>query len=81
MRIIITEHGKKKRRICLPSWLVMNRLAASFLAASIRDHKGNISGKQLHTLFRAVKAYKSTHPEWKLVEIHSCDGDHVEITL
>ena len=41
----------------------------------------NMSAKQLRTLFRAIKVYKSAHPEWKLVEVHGHDGDTVEIVI
>lgn len=79
MRLIIKEYGKIGLRIYLPSWLAMNRLSASFLAARISGDSGSISSEQLHTLFRAVKAYKAQHPDWKLIEVQSADGDYIEI--
>lgn len=81
MQIVIKEPGRKKRHISLPSWLVTNRLSATILAAKLKEYDVSLSRKQLNTLFRAVKAYKAQRPEWKLVEIHSSNGEYVEIVL
>ena len=37
--------------------------------------------KQLRRLFRAVKIYKAAHPEWKLIEVNSHDGEMIEILV
>ena len=81
MRIIINEGSGKSRRLHLPSGLMLSRLSATIVSASLRKNRVNISGKQLRTLFRAIKAYKKAHPGWKLVEVHSHKGEIVEIVL
>lgn len=81
MQIVIKEPGRKKRHISLPSWLVTNRLSATILAAKLKEYGVFLSRKQLHMLFRAVKAYKAQHPQWKLVEVRNSNGEYVEIVL
>ena len=81
MRIIVKENNGETIRLRLPSGLVLNRLSAMLLSAGLKDKKLNISAKQLHTLFRVIKAYKKEHREWKLVEGRSHDGEIVEIMM
>lgn len=81
MLITVNEGRRKSTHLHIPNGLVLNGLSAVFLSAKLKDRDMDISGKQLRILFRAIKVYKSTHPEWKLVEIHSHDGEIVEIML
>ncbi len=81
MRIIVKELSGRNIRLRLPSGLVMNRLSATILAAKLKKYNVSLSRKQLYTLLRAVKAYKAQHPQWKVVEIHSSNGEYVEIVL
>ena len=81
MRITVNDGNGKNIRLCLPSRLVLNRLSAALISAELKRKNINVSGKQLHILFRAVKVYKAAHPEWKLLEVHSNDGETVEITI
>lgn len=79
MKIIVKEGSGKGFRLRLPTALMMNGLSAIPISAMLRRNNLSISRKQLRTLFRAVKAYKSKHPEWKLIEVRSNGGDFVEI--
>ncbi len=81
MRITVNEGKGQNLHLRLPSGLVLNRLSAIFISAGLKEKDINMSGKQLHILFRAIKVYKSTHPEWKLIEVHNHDGETVEIVL
>jgi len=81
MQITVRGYGGKQIRLRLPSGLVLNRLSAILLSAVLKNKDINISGKQLHILFREIKAYKATHPEWKLIEVHSHDGEIIEIVV
>ena len=81
MRIIVNEWGGEKIHLRVPSGLALNGLSARLLSGSLKEKGMDISAKQLHILFRAIKAYKATHPEWKLVEVHSHDGDTVEVVV
>ena len=81
MNIIVNEVGGKNIHLRLPSGLVLNGLSANLLSVKLKDKNLNISSKQLRILFQAIKAYKTNHPEWKLVEVHGHDGETVEIVI
>lgn len=79
MQIIVNKGSRKT--ICVPNSLILNRLSAALLSAKLKESGVHISGRQLYTLFRAAKKYKSTHAEWKLVEVQRRGGGVVEIVL
>ena len=81
MRITVNSGRGKKGSIRLPSGLLLNGLSANILSAKLGEKDLDISGKQLRILFRAIKAYKSKHPEWTFIEVNNCDGESVEIVL
>jgi len=81
MRIFITKADQKALRLHLPTGLILSRLSAACLSVSLKKKNTNISGKQLYTLFRAVKKYKKTHPQWKLVDGQTSDGEYFQIVL
>ncbi len=81
MYICINKCSGKTIRLRLPSGLMPNRLSAAAISSSLTGKNLHISGKQLHILFRAIRSYKSIHPEWKLVEVYSHNGKIVEIVL
>ena len=81
MRITVKESGGTNLCLRLPSGFVLNGLSAHILSAALRKYHAEISGEQLHILFRAIKEYKADHPQWKLVEICDHEGDIIEIVL
>lgn len=81
MRLIINEGGEKDVCLRLPCGLVLNRLSADIVSVILKNKGVNISGKQLNLLFQAIKAYKTTHPEWKFIEINGNDGETMEIVI
>lgn len=81
MRIIIIDVSGKKSRIRLPAGLLMNGLSARFLSAKAKQKSISLSVGQLRILFRALKRYKRTHPEWVLIEVNDHDGENVKIML
>ena len=81
MRIYITEESGKKWKFRIPLGLAFNRVTAGFIARRAQKEGTNISKKQLRVLIKEVKKYKKSHKSWKLVEVDSADGAHVEIVL
>ena len=81
MRIYIKEESGKKWKFRIPLGLVFNRMTAGFIARRAQKEGTNISKKQLRALIKEVKKYKKNHKNWKLVEVDSVDGLHVEINL
>lgn len=73
-------HGKCLR-LHFPSGLVLNRVSAILLSAVLKDKSLNISSGQLSLLFQAIKTYKATHPEWKMIEVHNHDGENIVIVI
>ncbi|MBR2409169.1 MAG: hypothetical protein IKB07_09500 [Lachnospiraceae bacterium] len=81
MRIYITEASRKILNLRIPLGLAINRMTAGFIARRCRKEGIHISKGQLRVLIKEVKKYKKHHKNWKLVEIDSADGAHVEIVL
>lgn len=81
MRIYIKEESGKKWTFRIPIGLAFNRVTAGAIAKQCQKEGSDISKKQLRALIKEVKAYKKSHKSWKLVEIDSADGNHVEIDL
>ena len=81
MRIVVVERTGKMTRIRLPNGLLMNGLSAGFLSSKAKQKNISISAGQLRILFRAIKRYKRTHPEWVLAEVNDHGGDTVKIML
>ena len=81
MRIYINEESGKKWKFRIPLGLAFNRVTAGFIARRAQKEGTNISKKQLRALIKEVKKYKKNHKNWKLVEVDSADGLHVEINL
>ena len=81
MRINITHRTGKITRLHLPQALVLNGISAALLSSSMRKKDVDISAKHLRTLFRAIKQYKRSHPDWKLMEVQSSNGEAIEIVL
>ena len=81
MRIYITEESGKQRKFRFPLGLAFNWVTAGVIAKRGQKEGVTISKKQLRALIKEVKRYKKSHKTWKLIEIDSTDGVHVEITL
>ena len=81
MRIVVVERTGKMTRIRLPGSFLLNGLSAGFLSAKAKQKNISISASQLRILFRAIKRYKRTHPEWVLAEVNDHGGDTVKIML
>ena len=81
MKIIInreTGHGINLR---LPTGLLLNGLTAKIVCGFLNDNGVSIPHSQMNVLFRELERYRKKHPDWKLVEVDSADGEHVEIVI
>ena len=86
MRVYVNDNEGTNIRICIPTGLLLNRLTAMILSKVLTTAPGipdkmKLSNQQLYCFLKIIKDYKKNHPGWKLVEVHSADGDVVEITL
>lgn len=81
MRMYIKEESGKAVNIRIPTGMALNRATAGVISKVCQKNGTDISKEQLRVLIKAVKECKKYHKNWKLVEIDSADGDHVEIVL
>ena len=68
-------------RLWLPSGLFLSRPFAAAIARGARDKGVPLTGKQLNTLFKAIRRYRKEHQDWVLVEVESKTGANVLIKL
>ena len=74
MRIVIKDNDRRSPiKLRFPTPLALKALSK----------KGGMSltRKQAVMFARELRRFKKRHKDWKLVEVTSADGEHVEITL
>jgi len=81
MRVIVKEGTGENFNIKVPTGLVLNPVTAGFVSKACKDKGVDISRKQFLMLLKALRTYKRTHPEWKLLEIDDAGGEHIEVIL
>lgn len=81
MKILVKSGGRTNFRLILPTGLAMNPVTAALMPKMMEQNGITITAGQARAFFRAVKAYKKTHPDWNLVEVESTSGEYVMIRL
>lgn len=82
MKIIVKDSEERKDfHLTLPSALILNSFAASFLSRFLKREGINITSRQARQVARSLKKFKRRHKDWPLVEVNDADGDHIRITL
>ena len=81
MRVIVNEVNGNDTNLNLPSGLIMNPVVAAVLEKVCKKRGVEFPRKQISQFMKIVKKYKKEHPEWKLVEVDSPNGEHVEIIV
>ena len=81
MRVVVNSPGCKRIRIWFPSGLVWNPITAMLLPGILRQNGIEITREQALTMVRAINRYRRRHPNWKLVEVESANGERVEVAL
>ena len=81
MKVIVKEGNGELHNIKVPTGLVFNRATVGFASKVCKEKGVDISGKQLLLLLKALRTYKKTHPDWKLIEVDEDGGDHIEIII
>ena len=80
MRIWVKSDGRKIF-IIIPNWLFTNRLFCLLAHEYLKKNGFAIPKDKLYAFMKTIKDYKRKHKDWKLVEVHSSDGDDVEIKM
>ena len=82
---IKVKDADKNIKIIFPTCLVLNRLAAlaapKFLNKKLKRHGIEITSAQSVKFVKTVNRFRRRHKNWKLVEVNSADGEHIEIRL
>lgn len=81
MRVFIKEQGGHTIRLRIPTRLVFNSLTARIAPKVLQERGFCLTSAQLAAFFRTINTCRKHHRGWKLAEVHSADGDVVEITL
>lgn len=81
MKVLLKEHGNHRIRLYIPAWLVFNPLTVRIAPKVLQGQGICMTGEQIALLGKTLRTCRKHHRGLKLVEIHSADGDVVEITL
>lgn len=81
MKIIVKEGNGENLNIKVPTGLVLNHATAGFVSKICKDKGVDISRKQFLMFLKALRTYKKSHPEWKLLEVEESGGERIEIIL
>lgn len=72
-------------KIISPTCLFLNRLTAlavpKIFKKKLKQHGIEITTAQAVKFVKAVNRFRRRHKNWKLVEVKSSDGEHIEIRL
>lgn len=78
MRILIQEDGHSLR-LLIPTGCLLYGPGAWYLKKKLGQYK--IPDSAAHVLLKTARQVHRQYPDWKLLEIHSADGDTIEIIL
>ena len=81
MKVVVKSASERDIRIPLPSFLFWNSMTALIAAGFLRKKQIPVTAGQLRKLFREVRLYKRSHPQWTLVEVQEADGGQVTVKL
>lgn len=86
MKVYVNDNDGTNINIRIPTGLFLNRLTALILTKVLTTVPGippdiQLTRAQAYLLMKILKDFKKGHPGWKLVEVHSAEGDVVEIRL
>lgn len=80
MKIIVKE-AEHNIRLSLPTGLLLNRCVAGIACRKAEKHGVRISPQQMRALFKGLKDYRRTHPNWVLAEVEGAKGEYVLVKL
>ena len=82
MKIIINGNNHHVPiKLLFPTGLVLNSFTACFVPLALKDGEVTVTRTQAVRFIKELKRCKKRFPHWKLVEVQSADGEHIEITL
>ena len=81
MKIVVKSTEGPNIWLPIPSWLILNRFAASVAPKYLKEYGIDITKKQAAAFVKALNRYRRKHPEWVLVEAQSSGGEYVTVKL
>lgn len=81
MRVLLKGCGSHSLRLYIPVWLICNPLTARIALKVLQGQGICVTRDQIASFGKVLRTCRKHHRGLKLVEIHSADGDVVEITL
>ena len=81
MKIIVETPNSRNIRISFPIGLIFNRFTALIAAKTAQQNGATLTYEQACGFISALKDFKRMNNGWKLIEVESADGHHVEIIL
>lgn len=81
MKIAITNKNERRFCICVPTWLLLNHATVLFMPKLLEKQEVKLTYRQAVKLLDALHTCRRRHAGWKLIEVHSANGEYVEISL
>lgn len=82
LKINITQPGKRPLRLRLPRALLFNRVTLGCLLPAYTDkNELPFTPEQILLLAKAAGKYARRHKHWRLLEVSSASGAHIEIII
>lgn len=67
--------------IPVPNAMILSKITARLIAKYVKTDGPALSKDQIGLIFDELKKMRKTYGKMNIVEVHSADGDIVEITL
>ncbi len=81
MKIKVVSRDGHRVKLRFPTAVLGWYPARKWLCSMMRDKGVNITPKQVKTMVKALRQYKRSHRDWKLLEAESSGGDRIEIRI
>ncbi len=81
MKVIVETPNGRNIRIALPTGVILNRFSALIASKTAQKNGQTLTYEQAYSFMSALKDFKRQHHNWKLVEVESASGNHIEITI
>lgn len=81
MEITIKKQEETKIEICLPTKMCLNTFTAIFVPNIFKNSGVTITRKQARRFVKEIIKFRTRHKGWKLVEVHSANGEQIDIIL
>lgn len=79
------QNGEQEHSIQVPNALLLNPVTARIAGKAAEKYAGKamkaIPPQAMGAIFAELKRIRKRHGSWVLVEVHSANGEHIQIIL